>query len=367
MSTLNTTSVRRANAIAFDVREAGREITDKQGNKIRKPGLLKAVKAIGWYIPEYGIAQISMNLTDVRTTPVHVAFDAVCKSAELRGMRVTGSELVGLIPLNALLDAGRYFLRKQQRSVGVSEAELIKIAVKSLGLDDLAPFEPKKKIIEYLLQENNPRPLANLSLQDFADETASESPAPGGGSIAAYVGALGISLATMVANLSSHKRGWDKRWEEFSDWAAKGQAIKDQLMHLVDEDTAAFNRIMDSFKLPQSTETEQAARTAAIESATRYAIEVPYKVMELGAAAMEVIAAMAASGNPNSVSDAGVGALCARSAVWGAYLNVQINARSLTDLNEQQAWIEKGKLLVEEVQQREAAILQTVAKVIQTL
>jgi len=339
---LNTTSTRRANSIAFDVREAGRVkregnpitgkiVLDENGNKVRIPGTLKKVKAIGWYIEEYGIAQISMNLTDITVTPVHIAFDEVVKSATKRGIRVTGSELVGLIPLQAMLDAGKYFLRKQQRSTGVSEKELIKIAVKSMGLDDLKPFNPKEKIIEYILAEDEHKPLINMTLADFADETASESPAPGGGSISAYMGTLGVSLGTMVANLSSHKRGWDERWEEFSDWAEKGQYYKDALLNMVDEDTNAFNKIMDAFGLPKSTEQEKEARKQAIQEATKYAIEVPFKVMKLCYESMEVIKAMAEIGNPNSVTDAGVGALAARSGVMGAFLNVKINCAGLDD------------------------------------
>lgn len=364
---LNTTSTRRANAVAFDVREAGRTTKDENGKPVRVPGTLKAVKAIGWYIEEYGIAQISMNLTDINVTPVHIAFDEVRKSATARGMRVTGSELVGLVPLNALLEAGRYFLRKQQRSVGVSEAELIKIAVKSLGLDELSPFDPAKKIIEYQLSNNEQRALVQMGLQNFANEVASESPAPGGGSIAAYIGALGAALGTMVANLSSHKRGWDNRWEEFSDWAARGQQIKDQLLHLVDEDTAAFNGIMAAFKLPQSTETEKQARNEAIQNATKYAIEVPFRVMMVSLVSMHLLRAMAEKGNPNSVSDVGVGALCARAAVLGAYLNVQINAASLTDTVYKIHKLNQGKDLVDEAIDMEALILQQVEAVIRTL
>ncbi|MGQ0737952.1 MAG: glutamate formimidoyltransferase [Bacteroidota bacterium] len=327
---LNTTSTRRANAIAFDVREAGRTVMEN-GVKVNKPGSLKAVKAIGWYIEEYGIAQISINLTNINITAVHIAFDEVCKKADKRGVRVTGSELVGLIPLKAMLDAGKYFLRKQQRSTGVSEQELIKIAVKSLGLDELGPFKPEEKIIEYMLKEKTGSRLVSMPLTDFADETASESPAPGGGSIAAYVGALGISLGTMVANLSSHKKGWDDRWEEFSNWAEKGQQYKNELLRLVDEDTRAFNRIMSAMALPKATEEEKTIRTKAISDATRFAIEIPFKVMETAYESMEVIKAMAETGNPNSVSDAGVGALCARSAVMGAFMNVRINAAGFDD------------------------------------
>lgn len=339
---LNTTSTRRANAIAFDVREAGRVlregdpvtgkiITDESGKPKSIPGSLKAVKAIGWYIEEYGVAQISMNLTNIEITPVHKAFDEVCTKANERGIRVTGSELVGLIPLKAMLDAGKYFLRKQQRSVGVSEKELIKIAIKSMGLDELGPFIPEERIIEYLLKDKAGSKLVSMSLTDFANETASESPAPGGGSISAYVGALGASLAGMVANLSSHKKGWDNRWEEFSEWAEKAQQYKNELISLVDLDTTAFNQIMESFSLPKSTPEEKAARDKAIQDATRYAIEIPFKVMQAALNSMEVIKAMVEMGNPNSVTDAGVAALCARTAVLGALMNVKINASGYKD------------------------------------
>ncbi len=327
---LNTTSTRRANAIAFDVREAGRNV-EENGVKVNKPGTFKSVKAIGWYIEEYGIAQISMNLTNINITPVHIAFDEVCKRAEARGIRVTGSELVGLVPLKSLTDAGKYFLKKQQRSTGVSEKELIKIAVKSMGLDELGPFKPEERIIEYLLADKSASKLVSMPLTGFADETASESPAPGGGSIAAYVGSLGAALATMVANLSSHKKGWDDRWEEFSNWAEKGEQYKTELLRLVDQDTNAFNQIMTAFGLPKSTDAEKAARTQAIQEATKFAIEIPFKVMQLAYGSMEVIKAMAETGNPNSVSDAGVGALCARSSVMGAFMNVRINAAGYTD------------------------------------
>lgn len=322
---LNTTSTRRANAIAFDVREAGRNI-DVDGKKVNQPGTLKSVKAIGWYIEEYGVAQISMNLTNINVTPVHIAFDEVCSKATARGIRVTGSELIGLIPLKAMTDAGKYFLQKQKRSTGVSEKELIKIAIKSMGLDELGPFKPEERIIEYMLNDKTASRLVSMTLTDFANETASESPAPGGGSISAYVGALGISLGTMVANLSSHKKGWDERWKEFSDWAEKGEYYKSELIKLVDADTAAFNKIMQAFALPKATSEEKAARSQAIQEATKYAIEIPFKVMETVYASMEVIKQMVIEGNPNSVTDAGVGALCARSAVIGAYMNVRINA-----------------------------------------
>lgn len=335
---LNTTSTRRANAVAFDVREAGRvkkengkTVLDAEGKPVNIPGTLKSVKAIGWFIEEYGIAQISMNLTNINITPVHIAFDEVCRKAEGRGIRVTGSELVGLVPLKSLLDAGRYFLEKQQRSTGVSEKELIRIAVKSLGLEELGPFKPEERVIEYLLKDPTHSNLVRMPLTDFADLTASESPAPGGGSIAAYVGALGAALATMVANLSAHKKGWDERWKEFSEWANRGEHYKNDLVQLVDADTRAFNLVMTAFGLPKSTDEEKQVRQRAIQDATRVAIEVPFRVMEASYGSMEVIKAMAETGNPNSVSDAGVGALCARTSVMGAYMNVRINAAGLED------------------------------------
>jgi glutamate formiminotransferase/formiminotetrahydrofolate cyclodeaminase len=340
---LNTTSTRRANAIAFDVREKGRprregdELTgpvvrDENGDAVWEPGMLKCVKGIGWFIEEYGVAQISMNLTNITVTPVHVAFDAVCERAQVRGVRVTGSELVGLIPLGAMLDAGRHYLRKQKRSLGVSDKELIKIAVKSLGLDDLYTFKPEEKIIEYAIAaDQKKKQLIDMTVADFMWETASESKAPGGGSISAIAGSLGAALGTMVANLSSHKRGWDDRWEEFSDWAVKGKAYHDELLRLVDEDTNAFNAIMTAFGLPAGTEDEKAAKDKAIEDATKHAILVPFRVMEQAYASMEVMKAMAEIGNPASVSDAGVGALCARTAVMGAFLNVKINTGGLED------------------------------------
>lgn len=340
---LNTTSTRRANAIAFDVREKGRPmregnsvngkvVLDEKGNQVMIPGTLKGTKAIGWFIEEYGIAQVSMNITNISDTPLHIAFDEVSTKAAARGVRVTGLEIVGLVPKRAIIDAGKHYLVKQQRSVGISEAEIIKIAIKSMGLDDLKPFIPEEKIIEYVLEaENKSKKLIDMSCTAFANETASESPAPGGGSISAYMGALGASLATMVANLSSHKAGWDERWEEFSNWAEKGQKIKDELLFLVDEDTNAFNKIMDAFGLPKSNDAEKAARTAAIQEATKYATEVPFRTMERVFDSFELIKAMAEIGNPNSVTDAGVGALCARSAVMGAYLNVKINASGLKD------------------------------------
>ena len=356
---LNTTSTRRANAIAFDVREAGRNV-EENGVKVNKPGTLKSVKAIGWYIEEYGVAQISMNLTNINITPVHIAFDEVCKKADARGIRVTGSELVGLVPLKAMLDAGKYFLKKQKRSTGVSEKELIKIAVKSMGLDELGPFKPEERIIEYMLRQKADSKLVNMSLADFADETASESPAPGGGSISAYVGALGVSLATMVANLSSHKKGWDDRWEEFSNWADKGEQLKNELVRLVDADTKAFNQIMLAFGLPKSTDEEKAARTKAIQEATRFAIEIPFKVMQASYASMEVIKAMADIGNPNSVSDAGVGALCARSAVMGAFMNVRINAAGYTHKEYVNDILNRGREIENKTIALEAEILKIV-------
>jgi glutamate formiminotransferase / formiminotetrahydrofolate cyclodeaminase len=369
---LNTTSVRRANAIAFDVREAGRLkregdpvtgkiVLDKNGKPMSIPGTLKSVKAIGWFIKEYGIAQISMNLTNIRVTPVHIAFDEVCRKAEERGIRVTGSELVGLIPLQAMLDAGKYFLKKQKRSTGQSETELVRIAVKSMGLDELAPFDPQERIIEYKLRDKKNSELVRLSMADFVDETASESPAPGGGSVSAYLGSLGAALATMVANISSHKKGWDHRWEEFSQWAEKGQYYKEELLRLVDQDTQAFNRIMESFALPKSNEEEKSLRHQAIQGSTRQAIEVPFQVMEKSLASMELIKAMAETGNPNSVSDAGVAALCARSAVLGAFLNVRINATGYEDKKFVDTVLAKGQQWVREAESKEKEILQIVA------
>lgn len=368
---LNTTSTRRANAIAFDVREKGRPkregdsitgkiVTDENGEQVFIPGTLKSVKAIGWFIEEFGVAQISMNLTNINVTPLHVAFDEVCKKADARGIRVTGSEIVGLVPLNSMLEAGRYFLRKQNRSVGVSDEELIKIAVKSLGLDDLYKFKPEEKIIEYVLEDTSGKKLVAMDLKSFANETASESPAPGGGSISAYMAALGVSLGAMVANLSSHKAGWDHRWEEFSTWAEKGMHLQKQFLKLVDEDTQAFNRIMDAFSLGKTTEAEKQIRAAAIESATRVAIEVPFRVMELGMEAMEVVKAMAETGNPNSVSDAGVGALALRSGVLGAWLNVKINAGGLKDETFRREILGKGARIAEMIKEKEEEILKIV-------
>ncbi|HPF51577.1 MAG TPA: glutamate formimidoyltransferase [Draconibacterium sp.] len=373
---LNTTSTRRANAIAFDIREAGRVlregdpitgkiVTDEKGEPVRIPGSLKKTRAIGWYIEEYGIAQISINLTDITVTPVHVAFDEVSEKARERGLRATGSELVGLIPLQAMLDAGKYFLKKQQRSTGISDDEIIKIAVKSLGLDELAPFDPKKKIIEYVIEDKAAKKLVDMTLTQFKDETASESPAPGGGSISAYVGALGAALGSMVANLSSHKRGWDNRWEEFSNWAEKGKEYHSSLLKCVDEDTDAFNKIMAAFGLPKSTEQEKSERKEAIHAATKNAIEVPLKVMQLAHDSLEVMFAMAEFGNPNSVSDAGVGALCARTAVEGAYLNVKINAAGFADKVFLEINLAKAEELLKSAKEKEARILQIVMQKIE--
>ncbi len=364
---LNTTSVRRANSIAYDIRENGRVkrkdnkvsgkiIRDEKGNPVRIPGACKSVKAIGWFIEEYSIAQISMNLTNISETPLHIAFEECCKSAQNRGLRVTGSELVGLVPLKVLLDTGHYFLKKQRRSLGVSEEECIKIAIKSLGLDELGPFDPKKKVIEYMLREEESAPLINMNLRDFSNETASESPAPGGGSVSAYVGALGISLATMVANLSSHRRVWDDRWDEFSVWAERGQLIKDTLLKLVDEDTHAFQGILKAFRQPKNSEEEKAVRQNAIQQATRYAIEVPYSVMEQAMKSFDVIREMAENGNPNSASDAGVGALCARAAVHGAFMNVKINTVDLDDKTFVAEVLKKGALICEQADEQERQI-----------
>ncbi|MGD9978847.1 MAG: glutamate formimidoyltransferase [Bacteroidales bacterium] len=370
---LNTTSTRRANAVAFDIREKGRPqrvgnphtgkiALDDKGKEIWIPGSLRACKAIGWYIDEFGIAQVSINLTDVTVTPIHVAFEEASERARERGLRATGSEIVGVVPLKAMLDAGKHFLRKQQRSTGIPDREIIKIAIKSMGLDELYPFDPDKKIIEYILEDKNTKKLVDLSLDKFAQETASESPAPGGGSISAAMGAFGAALATMVANLSSHKPGWDDRWEEFSDWAEKGKFYMEQLVKMVDEDTNAFNRIMNAFGLPKVTEEEKATRTQAIQDATLYAIEVPFKVMQLCYESMEVIKAMAEHGNPNSVTDAGVGALAARSAVMGAFLNVKINASGLYDNARAKDFIDRGSEIVSKTIEMEKTILTHVEK-----
>ncbi|MGD0583366.1 MAG: glutamate formimidoyltransferase [Bacteroidales bacterium] len=339
---LNTTSIRRANAIAYDVREKGRPmregdpvngkiVKDEKGEQVMIPGSLKSVKAIGWFIEEYGIAQISMNLTNISVTPVHIAFDEVCRKAEERGVRVTGSELVGLIPLKAMLDAGKYFLKKQERSLGVPDEELIRIAIRSMGLNDIHQFRSEEKIIEFVMAEKGKKLLTDMSLKTFMDETASESPAPGGGSVSAYIGSLGAALGTMVANLSSHKRGWDERWEEFSHWAEKGKEIQNRLLSLVDEDTRAFNKIMEAFGLPKKSDEEKRLRGKAIHEATIEAIIVPWSVMETAYKGFEVVKAMAETGNPNSVSDAGVGALALMTCIRGACLNVKINASSLDD------------------------------------
>ncbi len=366
---LNTTSTRRANAIAFDVREKGRPmreghpitgkpVKDENGEVVYIPGTLKGCKAIGWYIDEYGIAQVSMNITDIAATPLHVAFDEVCRAAEARGVRVTGTEIVGLVPRRSILDAGRHFLRKQRRSLGITEAEIVKCAIRSLGLSDLAPFKADEKVIEYLLEKDSRKSgLVDLTCKGFAEETASESPAPGGGSVAAYMGALGAALGTMVANLSSHKAGWDERWEFFSDHAESGQRLLSELLSLVDEDTAAFNRIMDAFSLPKSSEEEKAARREAIEAATLGAAQVPLRTIKTTMRVFDLAEAMAREGNPASVSDAGVGALAARAAVWGAYLNVKINASGLKDQQTSAQLIAEATQLTKEADRREREII----------
>jgi len=370
---LNTTSTRRANAVAFDVRESGRPkrtgdpitgkvVTDSAGEPVMVAGSLKAVKAIGWFIEEYGIAQVSMNLTDLRTTPLHTAFDEVCRAASARGLRVTGSELVGLIPLSALTDAGRHYLRKQKRSEGVSEAELIKIAVRSLGLADLTPFDPAERIIEYRLRDPEERRLVSLTLEGFADLTASESVAPGGGSVAAAVAALGASLGTMVANLSAHKRGWDDRWEEFSEYAERGQLLKERLLRLVDEDTRAFNKVMAALGMPKASDEEKVARLSALEAANLGALEVPWHVMRVAAESWDVIRAMAEQGNPASASDAGVGALAIRAAIRGAWLNVRTNAAGIKDKATIAQIMSEGAKIEADAANREAEILEIVEK-----
>jgi glutamate formiminotransferase/formiminotetrahydrofolate cyclodeaminase len=374
---LNTKSVRKSNSIAFDLREAGRVkregnpmtgkiVTDENGNPVSIPGSLRHVKAIGWYIEEYGIAQISMNLTNIEVTPVHIAFDEACRKAGDRGIRVTGSELVGLIPLKAILDAGKYFLKKQKRSMGVSEKELVSMAIRTLGLEELGPFKPEERIIEYLLRNQADSRLASMTLSDFADETASESPAPGGGSVSAYVGALGASLSAMVANLSSGKKGWDDRWEEYSRWAEKGEQHKSELLRLVDADTGAFQAIMAAFGLPKTNAEEKRIRAKAIQDATKKAIEIPFRVMQVSFASMEVIKAMAETGNPNSVSDAGVAALCARSAVMGAFLNVRINVKGLDDQDFISDCIGQGKQIEDQAIAAEAEILNIVNEKMQS-
>lgn len=372
---LNTTSTRRANAVAFDVREKGRPkregnpitgkiVKDENGNTVMIPGTLKGCKAIGWFIDEYGIAQVSMNITDINATPLHKAFEEVCRAAQARGLRVTGTEIVGLVPKKTLIDAGKYFLEKQQRSTGISEEEIMKIAVKSMGLDDLKPFDPKEKVIEYLMVDEekaaSEERLVRMRCKDFAYETASESPAPGGGSVSAYMGALGAALGTMVANLSSHKPGWDDRWKGFSDWAETGQDILGRLLRLVDEDTAAFNRIMEALGMPKGTDQEKAARAAALEAATLYATQVPLKTMKAASEVFPLVRAMALEGNPNSISDAGVGALAARAAVLGAWLNVKINAASLNDRSAAQALVSEADALAAKAQEDEKEIMETI-------
>ena len=371
---LNTTSTRRANAIAFDVREKGRPmregnpitgkiVKDENGNPVMKPGTLKACKAIGWFIEEYGIAQVSMNMTNLSITPLHVAFDEVCRAADARGVRVTGAEIVGLVPKSALVDAGRYFLRKQNRSTGLPERELVRIAIESMGLSNLKEFKPEEKVVEYILeadQNKGVKRLVDMTCEGFAEETASESPAPGGGSISAYMGALAAALGTMVANLSSHKAGWDDRWEFFSDWADNGMKVMNELLHLVDEDTAAFNKIMDVFGMPKGTDEEKAARAEAMEAATLYATQVPLCTMKAAYKSFDVIRAMAEEGNPNSVSDAGVGALAARSAVMGACLNVKINAAGLKDRVMAEKLVKEAEEIQTAAQQAEREILAVV-------
>ncbi|MBR5638133.1 MAG: glutamate formimidoyltransferase [Muribaculaceae bacterium] len=364
---LNTTSTRRANAIAFDVREKGRPVRegnpitgtpkkDENGNVIMKPGTLKGTKAIGWYIDEYKIAQVSMNITDINTTPLHVAFDEVSRCAQNRGIRVTGTEIVGLLPKRCLIEAGKYFLEKQHRSTGIPEGDIIEIAIHSLGLDDLKPFDPKEKVIEFMIQDDSAKKLVDLTVTGFAEETSRESPAPGGGTISAYMGALGASLGTMVANLSSHKPGWDDRWQEFSVWADKGQVIAKELLHLVDEDTEAFNRIMAAFGMPKKTDEDKAARSAAIQDATLYAAQVPLRTMKESMKVFELCRYMVNEGNPNSVSDAGVGVLAARAAVLGAGMNVKINAGSLKDRAVAEALITEANELIAKANAEEAEI-----------
>ena len=371
---LNTTSTRKANAVAFDIREAGRikregnkitgkVINDKNGNPLRTPGLFKSVKGIGWFIDEYGIAQISYNLTDINISPLHEVFDKTCQQATKRGLRVTGSELVGLVPKSVLVDAGKFFLKKQKRSLGISEKEIIKIAVKSLGLDELAPFNVNERVIEYMIDEKDNQKLIDMNLEKFAFETASESPAPGGGSISAYSGAMGAALATMVANLSANKRGWDDRWEEFSSWAEKGISYQKELLMLVDEDTKAFNQIMDAFKLPKENESDIKKRNDAIQNATKNAILTPYRVMQVALDSMSVIKKMAEIGNPNSITDACVAALCARTAVRGAFLNVQINCLDYNDKSFVDDINKKGKNILEKALKLENKIISITEKI----
>jgi len=361
---LNTTSTRRANAIAFDVREKGRIVKNENGESVEIPGILKCVKAIGWYIAEYGIAQISMNLTSISVTPVHVAFDEACRKAEERGVRVTGSELVGMIPLNAMLDAGRHYLAKQKRSLGVPDEELIRIAVRSLGLGDIHPFNPEEKIIEYVLDQDKCKEerLIAMSLKEFMNETASESVAPGGGSVSAYMGALGTALGTMTANISGHKRGWDERWKEFSDWAEKGKEIQNKLLALVDEDTRAFSRILDAFGLPATTDEEKSLRHLAVQAATREASLVPFRVMETAFSAFELLRYMVINGNPNSVTDSAVGALAVRSCIKGAFLNVMINTKGLDDKDFVKDLLDRGEELELRASAEEEDILNLTAR-----
>ncbi len=371
---LNTTSTRRANAIAFDVREKGRPVReghpitgepkrDADGKIIMQPGTLKGTKAIGWYIDEYGIAQVSMNITDINTTPLHVAFDEVCRCAALRGIRVTGTEIVGLIPKRVLIEAGRYYLEKQNRSTGIPESDIIQMAIHSMGLSDLRPFNPREKVIEFLLedaQEKKAPSLVDLTVKGFAEETSRESPAPGGGSISAYMGALGAALGTMVANLSSHKAGWDERCREFAVYADQGQRLMTELLHLVDEDTQAFNRIMSAFGLPKTTAEEKAVRAEAIQVATLYATQVPLRTMKASCQVFDLCRAMVNEGNPNSLSDAGVGVLAARAAVWGAGMNVKINAASLKDRSTADALVAEANQLIQAAVQQEKELLSIV-------
>jgi len=370
---LNTTSTRRANAIAYDVRERGRKkregdlltgkvIKDQQGNDVWVAGTLKGCKAVGWFIEEYGIAQVSMNVTDINATPVHIAFDEVVNKAAARGIRVTGSEIVGLIPKSVLIDAGKYYLAKQSRSAGISEEEVIKIAVKSMGLDDLKPFNTKEKVIEYLIEDGCEKRLIDLTCKGFAQETASESTAPGGGSVSAYMGSLGAALGTMVANLSSHKAGWDHRWEYFAEWAEKGQKIMGEMLYLVDEDTNSFKKIIEAFALPKTTEAEKAARSSAVQAATQYATEIPLRTMQVAFSAFDLIEAMVKEGNPTSLSDAGVGALALRAAIFGGYMNVKINSHDLKDKELANRLVKEAQEIMDKTTEREKEITSLVFK-----